>query len=292
MTNECKTFLECDYLQHLFHYIRVVDPINKIVIKENGNSIIKKCKCFEVWDRKGECENCISIRAYNENTSVMKVEYYEDKIYMIIANPININGCKYVVEAIRDITECKIMDLVDDGKTEDIRSKFDKMNKLIVTDELTQCYNRRYINEKLPIDVDKAKRDNSKLSIAMVDIDNFKIINDQYGHLAGDEVLRKVCSIIKNNIRTQGDWIARYGGEEFLILFNNASKDEACNLSNRIKLIIEKSIIKYNNIEINITISIGIATINKEINTTDKLIKKADENLYKAKELGRNLVVT
>lgn len=116
MTNECKTFLECDYLQQLFHYIRVVDPINKIVIKENGNSIIKKCKCFEVWGRKDECENCISIRAYNENTTVMKVEYCEDKIYMIIANPVNINGCKYVVEVIRDITECKIIDLVDSGK--------------------------------------------------------------------------------------------------------------------------------------------------------------------------------
>lgn len=291
MMNECSKFLECTYLKQLFYHIRIVDPINKIVVKEMGNDIRRNCNCFDVWERKAICPNCISIRAYNEKRDVMKIEYNEDKEYMIIAKPIIIDDKEYVVETIRDITECEFMNVVQNKSKDNLRSKFNKLNKLIVTDELTKCYNRRYINERMPVDINKAQKYNNELTIAMIDVDYFKKINDQYGHLVGDKVLRELCSLIKNNIRTDEEWIARYGGEEFLILFNNKSRDEAYNLSKNIKSLVEKSKFLHNDIEIKITISIGIATMTKEINDMDKLINVADENLYKAKELGRNLVV-
>lgn len=291
MKNECKEFLECDYLKQLFNHIRIVDPIKKIVVKEMGNDIRENCNCFDIWERKSVCLNCISIRAYNEKKNIMKIEYNEGKEYMIIAKPILIEGKEYVVETIRDITECEFMNVVGNKSKDNIRSKFDKLNKLIVTDELTQCYNRRYINERLPIDINIAKKDNNELTIAMIDIDYFKVINDTHGHLVGDEVIKDICNIIKSNIREDNDWIARYGGEEFLILFKNTSCDEAYNLLNFIKSIIEKRKFIYNCIEIKVTISIGIATMTNEVNTTEKLIEVADKNLYKAKELGRNLIV-
>lgn len=289
--NECKEFLECDYLKQLFNHIRIVDPVNKIVIKEMGNDIVEHCNCFDIWERKSICRNCISIRAYNEKKNIMKIEYNEGKEYMIIAKPILIEGKEYVVETIRDITECEFMNVVGNKSKDNIRSKFDKLNKLIVTDELTQCYNRRYINERLPTDVNIAKKDNNELTIAMIDIDYFKVINDTHGHLVGDEVIKDICNIIKSNIRADNDWIARYGGEEFLILFNNTSCDEAYNLLNFIKSIIEKRKFIHNDIEIKVTISIGIATMTRDVDTKEKLIKLADKNLYKAKELGRNLIV-
>lgn len=291
MINKFDAFSETGYLNDIFQMIRIVDPIKKIVIEENGKIPNNKHKCFEMCKRKDICENCISIRAYNENRSVIKIEYIEDKLYMIIASPVNKGNSHYIIETVRDITESKILDAFEYKTTDVLHNKFREMNKLIVTDDLTECYNRRYINEKLPVDIDIAQRENRELSIAMVDIDYFKGINDKYGHLVGDVVLKNICSIIKNNIREQGDWIARYGGEEFLILFNDTPQDMAYNLSERIKLIIEKSITKYDDIEIKITVSIGVATISNKINSIDKLIEKADENLYKAKESGRNLVV-
>lgn len=156
---------------------------------------------------------------------------------MIMATPFDKRECNYVIETIKDVTNFKIINGMELKTIDEIQSTFNEMNKLIVTDELTECYNRRYINERLPVDINLAQSSNSDLSIAMVDIDYFKEINDKYGHLAGDFVLKEVSKIIKNNIRVKSDWIARYGGEEFLIVFNGTSKESAYNLLNRVKSI-------------------------------------------------------
>lgn len=290
MIKDIKNSLEFKYINQLFHQVRIVDPIKKIVIAENGEKTNENKKCFHLCNKDTICENCISIRAYNENTSVMKFEYIDNKIYMIMATPLNKVESSYVMEAIRDISDCKIVEVVEDKRVYALKKKLDEINKLIVIDELTKCYNRRYINEKLPIDIELAKANNLPLAIAMIDIDYFKLINDKYGHLLGDLVLKDIINIIKDNIREKSDWIARYGGEEFLILFNYTSKEEAYNLLNRIKSIVENSILKYDDIEINITISIGMASLTSEINDMDKLIRIADENLYKAKRGGRNCI--
>ena len=290
MINDSKKNSDFKYLNELFDRVRIVDPIKKIVIEENGENLTESKKCFTICNRENICENCISIRAYNENRSIMKFEYIDNKIYMIMANPLNKMENNYVIETIRDISECKIVDVIEDKTVYELEKKLGEMNKLIVIDELTKCYNRRYINEKLPIDIESAKSNKLPLSIAMIDIDYFKLINDKYGHLIGDLVLKDITNIIKNNIRRKNDCIARYGGEEFLILFNDTSKEEAYNLSNKIKSILEKSILKYDDIEIKITISVGIATLTSEVNDMDKLLRIADENLYKAKESGRNFI--
>lgn len=291
MIKNSKNLLEFKYLNQLFHHIRIVDPIKKIVIEENGEKTTENKKCFHLCNRDTICENCISIRAYNENTSVMKFEYIDNNIYMIMATPVNKQESTYVIETIRDISDCKIFDFVEDKTVSKLKKTLSEINRLIVIDELTKCYNRRYINEKLPIDIESAKANKLPLSIAMIDIDYFKLINDKYGHLLGDLVLKDIIDVIKNNIRRKNDWIARYGGEEFLILFKDSSKEDAYNLSKRIKSVVENSIFKYDDIEINITISIGIASLSSEIDDMDKLIRKADENLYKAKRSGRNYII-
>lgn len=290
MIKNSKKLLEFKYLNQLFHRVRIVDPIKKIVIEENGEKTAENKKCFHLCNRDTICENCISTRAYNENTSVMKFEYIDNNIYMIMATPVNKQESTYVIETIRDISDCKIFDFVEDKTVSKLKKTLSEINRLIVIDELTKCYNRRYINEKLPIDIESAKANKLPLSIAMIDIDYFKLINDKYGHLLGDLVLKDITNVIKNNIRGKSDWIARYGGEEFLILFNDTSKEDAYNLSKRIKSVVENSIFKYDDIEINITISIGIASLTSEIDDMDKLIRKADEKLYKAKRSGRNYI--
>lgn len=282
--------LEFNYLKQLFDTIRIVDPVNKIVVKEDGKEIKENIRCFKLCNRESVCENCISIRAYNEDSSFMKIEYINNKVFMIMAAPLDKKECNYVIETIRDITSFKMIDGIELKTIDEIQNTFNEMNKLIVTDELTECYNRRYINERLPVDINLAKSSNSELSIAMVDIDYFKEINDSYGHLAGDFVLKEISKIIKNNVRAKSDWIARYGGEEFLIVLNNTSKNSAYNLLNRVRSIVEKNKIRYNNIEINLTVSMGVSNLSNEITTMDQLINKADKNLYKAKNSGRNII--
>ena len=290
MIKNSKKLLEFKYLNQLFHRVRIVDPIKKIVIEENGEKTAENKKCFHLCNRDTICENCISTRAYNENTSVMKFEYIDNNIYMIMATPVNKQESTYVIETIRDISDFKIVDLVEYKTVSQLKKTKREINRLIFIYELTKCYNIININEKLPIDIESAKANKLPLSIAMIDIDYFKLINDKYGHLLGDLVLKDITNVIKNNIRGKSDWIARYGGEEFLILFNDTSKEDAYNLSKRIKSVVENSIFKYDDIEINITISIGIASLTSEIDDMDKLIRKADEKLYKAKRSGRNYI--
>lgn len=114
MIKNSKKLLEFKYLNQLFHHVRIVDPIKKIVIEENGEKTTENKKCFYLYNRDTICENCISIRAYNENTSVMKLEYIDNNIYMIMATPVNKQESTYVIETIRDISDCKIVDFVED----------------------------------------------------------------------------------------------------------------------------------------------------------------------------------
>lgn len=289
--NEAHSISNCEYLNQLFDSVRIVNPIEKIVIKKDGKDIGVNESCFNIWKKKHMCENCISIRAYNENNSFIKIEYNGKRICWVMATPINIENNRYVMETVKDITDCNIIINEKEKTAEEISFEINKMNKLIVTDDLTQCFNRRYIKERLPVDMRLSKKDNKNLSIAMLDIDYFKMINDKYGHLVGDYILREVVNIIKSNIRIELDWIARYGGEEILLAFNNTSKEKAINLANRIRSIIENNIFEYENNKIKLTVSLGIATMKDEIYSIEKFIDLADKNLYKAKENGRNLVI-
>ena len=134
-------------------------------------------------------------------------------------------------------------------------------------------------------------RNNQDLSIIAIDIDRFKKINDTFGHNMGDEVLIKVANILRSSIR-KSDIVARFGGEEFVILLINASLDEATSIAEKIRVTIEKTIIKVDNREIRITSSFGVATLNKENNEEiTTTLQRADDLLYIAKKHGRNEVV-
>ncbi len=170
---------------------------------------------------------------------------------------------------------------------------YNLIKDLSVIDELTQIYNRRYLMEIFKIEFEKSIRYNRDLSIIMIDIDDFKNINDTYGHLTGDIVLKKIGEIIKKTIRNV-DIPGRYGGEEFLIILPETDKKNAKNIAERIRKSIMttkfKSLISQN---IKTTISSGISNIN-ELDIKDnelELIKLADKRLYKAKSTGKNKVI-
>jgi diguanylate cyclase (GGDEF)-like protein len=127
------------------------------------------------------------------------------------------------------------------------------------------------------------------LSIMMIDIDYFKDVNDTYGHIAGDEVLKEFSSIISNNIRRDLDWVARFGGEEFLVCLPGASTEKAAEIAESIRKAVESHTFIYLDKRINITSSFGVAGMESGMHI-ETLIESADKYLYMAKQEGRNKV--
>ena len=166
-------------------------------------------------------------------------------------------------------------------------SNIEKMLYRATIDPLTELYNRWVFEEE----VQSLIKGKSKFSLLLFDLDDFKRVNDKFGHLAGDKVLKKVGKIIKESIR-HTDIPCRYGGEEFVIIFKELSKKDAYIISERIREKIEQQLFRFNEQHFTVTISGGIASYPEDGNILDEVIKKADEILYKeCKKSGKNKVI-
>ncbi|MBU1219772.1 diguanylate cyclase [Myxococcota bacterium] len=165
----------------------------------------------------------------------------------------------------------------------------DDLYRLTIIDALTEAYNKRYLMDFLEREIERNKRaTRSSLSIVMIDIDHFKPLNDNFGHLVGDLVLREVALRIKSDVR-KGEIFARYGGEEFTVLCPETELTGAAELAERIRLKVCSSPIKAEGNDIIVTISLGVATAESGKDyTPEQLLAKADEKLYEAKNSGRN----
>ncbi|NIA12428.1 MAG: diguanylate cyclase [Nitrospiraceae bacterium] len=161
------------------------------------------------------------------------------------------------------------------------------MQKEIYTDPLTQLYNRRFLEDKVPAFLEDYYKAELPISVVMIDIDFFKRVNDTYGHDAGDCVLRDIGKLLRENLRSS-DFAIRYGGEEFLIVLPNTKGKETCKKLDKLHNYIAGK--KFCKDKINITISAGVNECNPSSNLIS-CIKKADEKLYKAKNNGRNMVI-
>jgi len=160
---------------------------------------------------------------------------------------------------------------------------------LSLTDSLTGLYNRRYLMENIEREFTRSQRYEKELSIAMIDIDFFKKINDKYGHQAGDFILREVTRIIKQGLR-KCDLIFRYGGEEVLALMPETDKSKALIPLEKIRQHIENTEFVYNKTPIKVSISIGITDTAQNIESLEMFIEQADKAMYNAKNNGRNRI--
>ena len=162
---------------------------------------------------------------------------------------------------------------------------------LATTDPLTRLYNRRFMNEFLARETERSKRSHSKFAVVIADVDDFKRINDTYGHLSGDIVLKAIVRRMISGTR-EYDIAGRYGGEEFLIIMPEIDKQTTVDVADRMRRNIENHEIEVMNGEmVTVTASFGIATFDEDGNSPDDLLVKADERLYKAKRQGKNRVV-
>lgn len=163
-----------------------------------------------------------------------------------------------------------------------------ELEKLALLDNLTQLANRRYIENELQGRLEEKRRFNVPFGVLFIDIDQFKKINDIYGHVLGDRVLKFIASTFTANARPF-DVYGRWGGEEFIGILRNINAKDLELMGNRLRSLTEKSYIVHKNENLNVTISIG-ATLVEDIDTIDSLIKRVDTLMYKSKAAGRNCV--
>lgn len=169
--------------------------------------------------------------------------------------------------------------------------KSQEMERLSNTDVLTGLYNRRYFDEAFDREWKRSGRNNSLLSVILLDIDHFKIINDTFGHQVGDEYLKKTAAVLTSVFKRDYDIVARYGGEEFIVLLPGINADHASQLAEKVKKRIEYMTLDHRGKKVGTTISAGIMCCVPNFNTiSESIISCADQALYIAKQGGRNRV--
>lgn len=279
------------FMEKFYDQIRVVDPLRKKIITREGNEVIENhMGCFAFFGKNKPCDNCVSMRAYSKNQTFVKLEYTPDAIYMLTAIPVQLSNRIVVIELLKNITESMVYSgLEGENQQQDMHKMIDGMNRLASRDSLTGIYNRRFISEKLPADIINAALSYDNIAVIMADIDLFKLVNDTYGHLAGDYVLKTFAEILSRNLKRKSDWVARYGGEEFIVIIPGAEKEFVIETAERMRNDLENTQMEYEGLKFRVTASFGICHIQSSDEVkAESIIACADKKLYEAKNNGRN----
>ncbi|MDP1824530.1 MAG: GGDEF domain-containing protein [Archangium sp.] len=207
------------------------------------------------------------------------------------------NGTIVNDEHIEETLRLRNGDLVKIGRTifkfiasNNIEAAYhDEIYRMTTVDGLTQVFNRRYFEDAIERELSRSRRYTRPLSLVLLDIDHFKKINDTYGHLAGDAVLKEMALTVRARTRRE-DVFARFGGEEFALLLPEVDQKGAAHLAEKARKLVEKHTFIFDGEDIAVTMSAGVATVQKKNESHTELIRRADEKLYEAKSAGRNRV--
>ncbi len=222
----------------MFDLIRLVDSEKGRLLEcqPDGHTVQTDICCTDVLGSNERCKNCTPSRAYYANETVVKLEYADGTVFLIFSVPLEVDGSRVVADLGKDLTKSMTVNMDDAYRENEITGIIDNLNKMATMDALTQLYNRRYLDETFPKLVKMSLELGRPLSVALLDLDDFKAVNDTYGHAAGDEVLKKTGEILSSNIRRGADWVARFGGEEFMLCFPGTPADAVFAVVERIRM--------------------------------------------------------
>ena len=231
---------------------------------------IGMCQCYDFWKKNKPCENCISMKAYAEKKQKTKLEFLDADVFLVISRYLEIDDEACVMELVKHLDNDTLLDT--DGRDKLVGKLQGYQNKLYI-DPVTGVYNRRYFEDEI-------RNMQNSAGVAMIDLDDFKLYNDIYGHDMGDQVLCIVADVIKNCIR-KTDKLIRYGGDEFLLILSDMVRGTLRGKLLRIQEAIENATIP-NCSRLKLTASIG--GVISEDGKIDEAIAKADQLMYKAKD--------
>lgn len=210
-----------------YHFYRIVDMQSHVVYDYHEQTLIPiKETCYETWGRTEPCINCSSCRAIRQQKHIIKLEYFQKKVYLIHSYPIQILDAWYSLELLEDVSESFILHAEEHEKYEEIRTILTGVNELLIKDAFTHLYNKQFLIDKLPFFMERAQKQQTPLAISIMDVDHFKQVNDTYGHLFGDKVILKIAEVLGSHMNDTVHAI-RLGGDEFLIIFENCTKAQA-----------------------------------------------------------------
>lgn len=267
-----------DTFSKVFDIVRVVDSRSnyEFTVGEDGELLKNEYKCYAVWNKGERCSNCISAKCLVSKETITKFEFVNNEVFFVMSKYLVYKNEEYTMEMVRKIDDDVLFSAY--GKNEFIKM-MNRFNDKIYRDDLTGAFNRRYFNEQsLNMGVNDA--------VAMIDLDHFKYLNDTFGHLAGDEALKKFSKFVLNSIRTSDRFI-RLGGDEFVLILANINLE---NLSKKLELIREGvcNLRLEDYPDARLTASIGAVCYDREI---ENLLEVADNMLYVAKKKRNNVQI-
>ena len=231
---------------------------------------IGMCQCYDFWKKNKPCENCTSMKAYAEKKQKTKLEFLDADVFLVISRYLEIDDEACVLELVKHLENDTLIDT--DGRDKLVGKLKGYQDKLYI-DPVTGVYNRRYFEDEI-------RNMQNSAGVAMIDLDDFKLYNDIYGHDMGDQVLCIVADVIKNCIR-KTDKLIRYGGDEFLLILSDMVRGTLRGKLLQIQEAIENATIP-NCPRLKLTASIG--GVISEDGKIDEAIAKADQLMYKAKD--------
>ena len=265
-------------LREVFPFVRLVKgSVLKDREREPAEGLPMACQCYEFWKKDKPCENCISRDVLDSQGEESKIEFIDDQMYQVFSRYVEIDGEPYVMEMIKDLDE---RTLLDSEGYEKLLSHLTVYNEKLYKDALTGAYNRRFYE-------DEVKDMKGPAGVAVIDLDDFKIYNDTYGHHAGDLALETAADIIRRYVR-KSDMLIRYGGDEFLLILPDIQSDIfAAKLKIIQERIYEATIAGYNRLQMSVSIG-GVMFNSGDIK---EAVSRADKLMYRAKK-RKNMVVT
>ena len=231
---------------------------------------IGMCQCYDFWKKNTPCENCTSMKAYAEKKQKTKLEFLDADVFLVISRYLEIDDEACVMELVKHLENDTLIDT--DGRDKLVGKLKGYQDKLYI-DPVTGVYNRRYFEDEI-------RNMQNSAGVTMIDLDDFKLYNDIYGHDMGDQVLCIVADVIKNCIR-KTDKLIRYGGDEFLLILSDMVRGTLRGKLLQIQEAIENATIP-NCSRLKLTASIG--GVISEDGQIDEAIAKADQLMYKAKD--------
>jgi len=239
-------------------------------------------------------ELCIALRSHPDTETVpiivINSSAADQKEKITLFNAGLIDGYFVHPISIEELAAYANVFLQRQGLQAELEAKNSLLRNISITDELMQIYNRRYLIQRLDEEIKRIKRHNYPLSVAMLDIDFFKKINDKFGHTTGDVVLKNLAQLLKQTIRVI-DIICRYGGEEIIVISPHTNLEGARLLAERLRKKIKSHNFAESHNPLQITLSIGIISFDgTEDMDFDKIIQALDQQLYKAKNAGRDCI--